>query len=157
MPALLMPGTMEDAFEPAAPNVPGTIGLYEMALEVDDLGAAERFYRDVIGLQVVQRWGEDRPAVWFALGRQSFLGLWSHEAGGAKAIHRARGGAHVHFAIRVPRGALPAYERRFAALGVPYEEFVFSATNRALYVDDPDGNVVELSDFGVLWDGSEAT
>jgi hypothetical protein len=27
--------------------------------------------------------------------------------------------------------------------------------NQGLYLDDPDGNVVELSDFAVLWDGSD--
>jgi catechol-2,3-dioxygenase len=157
MPTILTPGTQEDDFRPAEPNVPGTIGLYEMTLEVADLEAAERFYHEVIGLEVVDRWGEDRPAVWLALGRQSFLGLWTREAGGPKAIHHAWGGKHVHFAIRVPPGALPAYERRFTELGIPYEEFVFSKSNRAIYLDDPDGNVVELSDFGVLWDGSAAS
>ena len=48
--------------QPIAP-----IGLFEMVLEVADLAASERFYRDVIGLPVVERWGDDRPGVWLAL------------------------------------------------------------------------------------------
>ncbi|MGH2559314.1 MAG: VOC family protein [Thermomicrobiales bacterium] len=156
MPTLLSP-VAEQQIDGEAPEAPATIGLYEMALEVHDLAASERFYTEVVGLEVIDRWGEDRPAVWLALGGKSFLGLWSREAGGAKAIHHGRGGSHVHFAIRAPRHALPAYQARFEALGVPYEPYEFDNGNLALYLDDPDGNVVELSDFAVLWDGSDGT
>ncbi|MCD6058561.1 MAG: hypothetical protein K0Q89_2091, partial [Thermomicrobiales bacterium] len=31
------------------------------------------------------------------------------------------------------------------------------AGNRAIYLDDPDGNVVELTERATLWDGSPAT
>lgn len=156
MSTFLSPST--DQFDVGAdlPEIPGTIGLYEMTLEVHDLDASARFYTEIVGLNVVDRWGEDRPALWLAMGSQTFLGLWSREAGGAKAIHHARGGGHVHFAIRVPRDTLPAYEARFDALGVLYEPYEFDNGNRALYLDDPDGNVVELSDFAVLWDGSSS-
>jgi catechol 2,3-dioxygenase len=139
-------------------SVPPAIGLYEMVLETADLTASERFYHDVLGFEVVERWGGERPALWLALGRRSFLGLWSPAAGGEGAIHHGRGGAHVHFAIRVPTGALDAYEQRFMALSVPYERHNFgNEVNQGLYLDDPDGNVVELSDFAVLWDGSDGT
>jgi catechol-2,3-dioxygenase len=156
MPNFLISDTQQRPIAAELPEAPGTIGLYEMSLEVHDLAASERFYTEVIGLKVVDRWSEDRPAVWLAVGRQSFLGLWTREAGGAKAIHHGRGGAHVHYAIRVPAGALSAYEARFEALGEPYERFEFDNGNLALYLDDPDGNVVELSDFAILWDGSPA-
>ena len=143
-----------DATVPVAP----AIGLFEMVLEVADLDRAERFYRDVLGLTVVERWGDDRPAVWLALGRESFLGLWPRETGGAKAIHHGRGGAHVHFAIRVPLGTLDATQARLEALGIPVEAgWDFGRGNRAIYLDDPDGNVVELTERTTLWDGSPAT
>lgn len=66
---------------------PEAIGLFEMVLEVADLAAAERFYHDVIGLPVVERWTDERRAVWLALGREGFLGLWPPETGGPVAIH----------------------------------------------------------------------
>ena len=134
------------------------IGLFELVLEVADLATAERFYREVIGLTVVDRWGDDRPATWLALGRESFLGLWPRESGGAKAIHQGRGGAHVHFAIRVPRGTLDATQARIEALGIPVEGgWEFRPGDRAIYLDDPDGNVVELTERDTLWDGLPAT
>lgn len=134
------------------------IGLFEFVLEVADLSAAERFYRDVIGLEVVERWEDDRPATWLALGGGSFLGLWPPETGGAVAIHQCRGGAHVHFAIRVPRGTLDAVQARLEARVISVESgWEFGEGNRAIYLDDPDGNVVELTERATLWDGTPTT
>ena len=132
------------------------LGFYEMVLEVADLAASERFYRDVLGLPAVERWSADRPGTVLALGRQGFLLLWPPESGGAAAIHHGRGGAHVHFALRVPLGTLDATRASLEARGVPVEVYVFDSGNRALYLDDPDGNVVELSEFATLWDGTPA-
>ncbi|MGH2613984.1 MAG: VOC family protein [Thermomicrobiales bacterium] len=135
---------------------PATSGLFEMVLEVADLAASERFYRDVIGLPIVERWSDERPAVWLAIGREGFLGLWPPETGGAAAIHGGRGGAHVHFALRVPIGTLDATKARLEALGYPTEDRDFGRGNRAIYLDDPDGNVLELTERTTLWDGTPA-
>jgi len=136
------------------PAAPPTIGLFEVVLEVADLAASERFYREHLGLTVVERWEGERPAVWLALGRESFLGLWPPETGEAKAIHAGRGGAHVHFALRVPTGALPAMHARLEALGYPVEGgWTFGPGDHAIYLDDPDGNVVELTERATVWGG----
>lgn len=137
---------------------PTTIGLFEMVLEVADLAASERFYVEDLGLTVAERWTGERPAVWLAIGNQAFLGLWPVESGGAVAIHGGRGGSHVHFALRVPMGTLDAMQRRLEAAGHQVEAgWDFGRGNRAIYVDDPDGNVVELTERTTLWDGSPAT
>lgn len=139
-------------------SAPTAIGLLEFTLEVRDLAAAERFYVDHLGLRVVERWGDDRPAIWLALGKESFVGLWTREAGGERSIHQGRGGAHVHFAIRVPIGTLDAMQARLEGLGYEVEGgWDFGQGNRAIYLDDPDGNVVELTERRTLWDGSPAT
>jgi glyoxylase I family protein len=141
----------------AGQTTPPAIGLFEMVLEVADLSASERFYLEVIGLPIVDRWTDDRRAVWLGLGREGFLGLWPPETGGAVAIHGGRGGQHVHFALRVPMGTLDAVRARLASLGYPVESCDFGSGNRAVYLDDPDGNVVELTERATLWDGSPAT
>jgi catechol-2,3-dioxygenase len=140
------------------PPAPEAIGFFEMVLEVDDLAEAESFYAGALGLPVVERWTGDRPAVWLALGREGFLGLWPEESGGEKGIHGSRGGRHVHFAIRVPVGTLDAIQARLETLGLEVEGgWDFGKGNRAIYVDDPDGNVVEITERTTLWDGSAAT
>ena len=137
--------------------MPPAIGLFEMVLEVADLAAAERFYHDMIGLPIAGRWTHERPAVWLALGREGFLGLWPPETGGAAAIHGGRGGQHVHFALRVPMGTLDAVRARLESLGYPVAFQDFGNGNRAIYLNDPDGNVIELTERTRLWDGSPAT
>jgi len=141
---------------PPRPVAP-VIGLFEMVLEVQDLAAAEHFYREVIGLPVVARWSDERPATWLGLGREGYLGLWPVESGGAVAIHGGRGGSHVHFALRLPYGALDATAARLEARGYPTEAVDFGGGDRAIYLKDPDGNVVELTERATLWDGSPAT
>ena len=137
--------------------MPPTCGLFEMVLEVADLTASERFYHDIIGLPVADRWTDDRPAVWLALGREGFLGLWPPETGGAVAIHGGRGGRHVHFALRLPLGTLDTVRARLELLGYIVEERDFGRGNRAIYLDDPDGNVLELTERTTLWDGTPAS
>jgi hypothetical protein len=44
-----------------------------------------------------------------------------------------------------------------AALGHETDERDFGRGNRALYLTDPDGNVLELTERTTLWDGSPAT
>jgi len=140
------------------PPAPEAIGFFEMVLEVNDLSESEAFYAGALGLRVVERWGDDRPAVWLALGREGFLGLWPVETGGEKAIHAGRGGEHVHFAIRVAIGALDAMQTRLETLGHDVESgWTFGEGNRAIYLDDPDGNVVEITERKTLWDGGAAT
>lgn len=132
-------------------------GLFEMVIEVSDLAASEHFYRQVIGLPIADRWSDERPAVWLALGREGFLGLWPPETGGAVAIHGGRGGSHVHFALRLPLGSLDTVRARLIALGYEVEERDFGRGNRAIYLDDPDGNVLELTERTTLWNGDPAT
>ena len=139
------------------PAVP-TTGLFEFVLEVADLDRAERFYHEVLGLPIADRWTGERRATFLGIGREGFLGLWPRETGGEHAIHHGRGGAHVHFALRVPLGTLDAVHARLEALGIPVEAgWEFGPGNRAIYVDDPDGNVVELTERVTLWDGSPAS
>lgn len=133
-----------------------TLGLYEIVLEVADLERAERFYHEVIGLPIADRWDGERQATFLTLGRGGFLGLWPVETGGANAIHGGRGGNHVHFAILVPRESLPQYETRLHAAGYETERHDFGGGNLALYVTDPDGHVLELTERVTLWDGSAA-
>ena len=129
------------------------IGLHELVLEVADLAAAERFYRETIGLPVITHWTDERKAVWLDLGDGAALGLWPVATGGAAAIHGGRGGSHVHFALRIPQGSLEAVRARLAGLGYDVEGFDFDDGNRSLYLDDPDGNVVELMDAVIDWAG----
>ncbi len=115
-------------------------GVSELVLEVIDLEAAERFYAEVLGLPVVERW-PDREAVWVMAGERTRIGLWRPQVG----LAGGRGGVHVHFALHIAEADFDAAVSGLRRRGEEVEVIAFSDTHgRAAYVNDPDGNVVEL-------------
>jgi len=86
----------------------------------------------------------ERDRVWLAAGPHARLGLWSP---GPKE-YGDRGGRHVHFAFSAQRGRLDALRERLEAHGTairgPEEH---DGGDRSLYVEDPEGNVIEVWDF----------
>ena len=118
-----------------------TDGICELTLEARDLDRLAAFYRETFGCATIQR-HDDR--VWLAAGPRTRLGIWSP---GPKEFDD-RGGRHVHFALSASPGGLDrAVERlRSRSLGFrgPVEH---PGGDRSIYVEDPEGNVVELWDF----------
>ena len=114
-------------------------GVSELVLEVVDLEASERFYSELLGLPVVDRW-PDRDAVWVMAGERTRIGLWKPQVG----LFGSRGGLHVHFAMHIAEEDYEAAVERLRSLGQDIEETAFEGAGRAAYVNDPDGNLVEL-------------
>lgn len=127
----------------------------EIVLEVADLERSLGFYRDTLGMPEITRFSAERPAVWVKAAPGTYLGLWTARAGGpGVGVHGSRGGAHVHLAFLVPAGALEGLAERLRAAGIgPVNEQTFGAGQRSLFVDDPDGNVIELADWARSWEG----
>jgi catechol-2,3-dioxygenase len=115
-------------------------GVNELVLEVVDLQAAEDFYARVLGLPVVERW-ESREVVWVMAGQQTRIGLWRPQVG----LANGRGGIHVHYAMHIADADFDDAVTRLRDHGHEPEVFDFEdGRGRALYVSDPDGNVVEF-------------
>lgn len=122
-------------------------GVNELVLEVLDLERAVQFYTEVLGLPLVERW-PDREAAWVMAGELTRIGLWRPQVG----LAGGRGGVHVHYAMHLEEDAYEDAVRRLREHGYEPEEVVFEdGRGRAAYVDDPDGNVVELW----TWDVAE--
>jgi catechol 2,3-dioxygenase-like lactoylglutathione lyase family enzyme len=114
-------------------------GVNEMVLEVVDLEASERFYAGVLGLPVVDRWPH-REAIWVMVGDRTRIGLWRPQVG----LFGGRGGLHVHFAMHIAEDDFDAAVERLEGEGLTVNQTSFEGAGRSAYVDDPDGNVVEL-------------
>jgi catechol-2,3-dioxygenase len=122
------------------PEAPPVSGISELVLEVSDLDAARRFYRDLLGFEETL-YGEGRDdRLWYLIGSSARLGLWTPQVG----LAGGRGGAHVHFAFQLPRDALDPLLERLRAASVEVEGPIQLGADRAIYVTDPDGNVVEF-------------
>jgi catechol-2,3-dioxygenase len=121
-------------------------GVSELVLEVEDLGEAERFYTEVLGLPLVERWNH-REAVWVMAGERTRIGLWRPQVG----LAGGRGGVHVHYAFHVAESDYDAAVARLREHGYDPEEHRFDGydDSRAAYVTDPAGNVVELWTWNV--------
>jgi catechol 2,3-dioxygenase-like lactoylglutathione lyase family enzyme len=139
---------------------PATSGISELVLEVSDLEAARAFYRDTLGFEETL-YGEGREGrYWYLVGDSARLGLWTPQVG----LAGGRGGAHVHFAFHVPDEEVDRLRERLSTAGADIEGPIQLGPGRALYVTDPDGNVVEfwsqdLAEYcrGAREDGSPGT
>jgi catechol-2,3-dioxygenase len=119
----------------------------ELTLETRDPGLLERFYREAFGFEVLSR---DDDRIWLGVGERARLGLWTP---GEKEFGD-EGGRHVHFALSASPGTLDALARRlraYASVSGPVEH---PGGDRSIYVEDPEGNVVEVWDFFSRGDGA---
>jgi catechol 2,3-dioxygenase len=112
-------------------------------LKVSDLDRALRFYRDVLGFELTQRYGQ-QAAFLSAGGYHHHIGLNTWESAGGSPPPEGATGLY-HLAILYPsRADLADALRRLLKAGIPLEGASDHGVSEALYLRDPDGNGVEL-------------
>lgn len=122
------------------PGPPPVSGISELVLEVSDLEDARHFYRDVLGFEETL-YGEGREGrYWYLIGDTARLGLWTPQIG----LAGGQGGAHVHFAFHLGDDDLDQLLEQLNGEGIDVEGPIQLGPGRAIYVTDPDGNVVEF-------------
>jgi predicted enzyme related to lactoylglutathione lyase len=119
---------------------PRVSGISELVLEVSDLDAARTFYREVLGFEETLYGEGAEGRYWYLIGETARLGLWTEQVG----LAGGRGGAHVHYAFNVPDGEIETLKERIEEAGAEVEGPIQLGPGRAVYVTDPDGNVVEF-------------
>lgn len=109
------------------------LGVHHVALNVDDVEAAVRFYRDVLGLTL----RSDRPDL-------GLDGAWLDA--GEEQVHLLQApmppGCGQHFALAVAR--LDEVVRELRGRGVEVSEPSVVGGDRQCFVSDPCGNLIEL-------------
>ena len=122
--------------------------VVETGVYADDLAAAEAFYRDVLGLEMLGK--EEGHHVFFRVGASSVLLVFNPAAtlfGDRLPAHGTRGPGHFAFGVS---GGLEAWKERLAAHGVAVEkEATWPGGGRSIYFRDPAGNLVEIITPGV--------
>jgi catechol 2,3-dioxygenase len=112
-------------------------------LKVSDLDRAIRFYRDVLGFELTQRYGR-QAAFLSAGGYHHHIGLNTWESAEGSPPPPGTTGLY-HLAILYPmRADLANALRRLLDAGISLEGASDHGVSEALYLRDPDGNGVEL-------------
>jgi catechol 2,3-dioxygenase-like lactoylglutathione lyase family enzyme len=119
---------------------PPVSGISELVLEVTDLESARHFYRDVLGFEETLYGEGAEGRYWYLVGDTARLGLWTEQVG----LAGGRGGAHVHYAFHTEDAEIDDLKRRVEEAGAEVEGPIQLGPGRAIYVTDPDGNVVEF-------------
>lgn len=128
---------------PEAVPVHPKVQIGHVHLKVADLERAIRFYHDVLGFEVTQRWG-DQAAFLSAGGYHHHIGLNTWESQGSQPPAAGTTGLY-HLAILYPtRAELANALRRLIAAGIPLDGAADHGVSEALYLRDPDNNGVEL-------------
>jgi catechol 2,3-dioxygenase len=131
------------------PVAPGT-RIGHVHLKVADLDRAIAFYSGVLGFELQQKYGHE-AAFLSAGGYHHHIGLNTWESRRGTPPPPGHTGLY-HTAILYPtRADLANALRRLVAAGIPLTGASDHGVSQALYLDDPDGNGVEL-----YWDRPEA-
>lgn len=112
-------------------------------LKVADLERAIAFYRDVLGFEVQQRYG-DQAAFLSAGGYHHHIGLNTWESRGGTPPPLGHTGLYHTAFVYPDRAALGAALAQVLASGVQLEGAADHGVSEAVYFRDPDGNGIEL-------------
>jgi len=125
-------------------SIPAETRIGHVHLKVSDLDRAVQFYRDLMGFDLITRFG-DQAAFLSAGGYHHHLGLNTWESKGGTPPPRGTTGLY-HFAINYPtRKDLATALKRLLDNGWPIDGASDHGTHEALYLHDPDFNGIELA------------
>ena len=134
-------------------SAPPVTALHHVALPVSDLARSTRFYREVLGLEQLERPAAfDFPGAWFAIGGGQ-LHLIERRDGTLRAS-KPLDSRDVHFAIRV--ADFDAMLAHLGSLGyhdeAPADDVMRLKANRhpnagfpQIFILDPDRHVIEIN------------
>ncbi|WP_223650791.1 VOC family protein [Hymenobacter psoromatis] len=131
-------------------TVPAGTSIGHIHLQVTDLKRALTFYRDLLGFEVMLDMGT--AAFLSADGYHHHIGLntW-HSQGGQPAPREGVAGLYHAAILYQERAGLAAVTKRLLAAGYPLSGASDHGVSEAIYLDDPDGNGLEL-----YWDRPRA-
>ncbi len=122
-------------------------GLGEIALRVTDLEAMQRFYEEVIGLELMRRFPN---ATFFKIavgydGHTQILALFDRSQQADYRGLAPEKSTVDHFAFAIQLADFDSEKKRLEQLGLEVKTAEHAWVHwRSLYVNDPEGNTVEL-------------
>jgi catechol 2,3-dioxygenase len=124
-------------------TVPAGTHIGHVHLKVSDLERALSFYRDLLGFQVMQLWGTQAAFI-SADGYHHHIGLNTWYSKGAPPAPKHASGLFHTAILYATRKDLATILKRLIDANYPLTGSADHGVSEAIYLDDPDGNGVEL-------------
>ena len=124
-------------------KIPAQTRIGHVHLKVSDLKKSMAFYCNLLGFEITSMYGEEAAFI-SAGGYHHHIGLntWYSKGGESAPLHTT---GLFHTAILYPtRKDLATIYKRLADADYPFTGFADHGVSEALYLNDPDGNGVEL-------------
>ena len=116
-----------------------------VVLKVRDIERAARFYRDVLGLKEVARGDFGRPMAFFSTGDNHHdVAVMEMGPDAPTPAPEATGLYHVALRIGTTLDELRAARAHLEAHGITQLRLRDHVVSQSIYLNDPDGNMVEL-------------
>lgn len=124
-------------------TIPTQTRIGHIHLKVADLERSLGFYRDILGFEITQRYGSQ--AVFLSAGGyHHHIGLNTWQSKGMPKAVKSGVGLYHHAIVYPARRDLAAILKRLLDLEYPLTGAADHGVSEAVYLDDPDGNGVEL-------------
>jgi catechol 2,3-dioxygenase len=124
-------------------KLPDGTHIGHVHLKVADIDRAVHFYCDLLGFDLIERVG-DQVAFVSAGGYHHHLGLNTWESKGGSPPPPGHTGLYHHAIVLPTRKDLAEVVKRVMDSGWPLTGASDHLTHEAIYLDDPDGNGIEL-------------
>jgi catechol 2,3-dioxygenase len=124
-------------------SIPPQTRIGHVHLKVSDIERSLQFYKDILGFEITQRYG-DRAVFISAGGYHHHIGLntWHSKGAGPAPVNTV---GLYHTAILYPtKKDLADIVRRLESVNYPLTGTSDHGVSLAIYLNDPDGNGVEL-------------
>jgi catechol 2,3-dioxygenase-like lactoylglutathione lyase family enzyme len=122
-------------------------GLGEIALRVNNPDEMQRFYEDVVGLTLMQRFP---PVAFFKIadgfeGHTQILALFDRTSDANYVEPEIAKSTVDHIAFAISLDDFESERKRLEGLGLPVETYEFSWVHwRGIFINDPEGNMIEF-------------
>ena len=127
----------------AAYEIPAQTRIGHVHLQVTDLDRALGFYCGVLGFKLMQRFGPQAAFI-SAGGYHHHIGLNTWNSLGGPPARKQGAGLYNTAVLYATRAELARAIRQLVAADYPITGSADHGVSEAIYLDDPDGNGVEL-------------
>jgi catechol 2,3-dioxygenase-like lactoylglutathione lyase family enzyme len=123
--------------------------IKETCIYTDDLERAEKFYTEILGLELIDR-GEGRY-VFFRAGTSVLLIFNPAATAIQTGIPAHDGQGRLHFAFETEKSAYEDCKKELTGKGIIISHEHQWKNGRSFYFNDPDGHVLEIIEGNGIW------